>query len=44
MTLIDALDTMWIMGLHDEFHDVVPLIANMTFAHDEVLMPDIPLF
>ena len=40
VTLIDALDTMWIMGLHDEFRDVIPLIANMTFAHDEVLMPE----
>ncbi|KAI0076610.1 seven-hairpin glycosidase [Panus rudis PR-1116 ss-1] len=31
VTLIDALDTMWIMGLYDEFHETIPVVANMTF-------------
>ncbi|OBZ66679.1 Mannosyl-oligosaccharide 1,2-alpha-mannosidase IC [Grifola frondosa] len=35
VTLIDALDTMWIMGLHDEFQEVIPIIAEKTFALDE---------
>ncbi|THH27798.1 hypothetical protein EUX98_g6395 [Antrodiella citrinella] len=36
VTLVDGLDTMWIMGLHDEFYDAIPVIANMTFAIDEL--------
>ena len=36
LTLIDSLDTMWIMGLHDEFYDSLPLVANMTFASSSV--------
>lgn len=31
LQLIDALDTMWIMDLKDEFLDAMPLVANMTF-------------
>ena len=36
LTLIDSLDTMWIMGLHDEFYDSLPLVANMSFASSSV--------
>jgi mannosyl-oligosaccharide alpha-1,2-mannosidase len=39
VSLIDGLDTMWIMGLHDEFIDSMPLVANMTFALDQVRSP-----
>ncbi|OCH87824.1 seven-hairpin glycosidase [Obba rivulosa] len=35
LTLVDGLDTMWIMGLHDEFYDTIPTFANMTFALPE---------
>ncbi|KAF9809117.1 hypothetical protein IEO21_07552 [Rhodonia placenta] len=34
VTLIDGLDTMWIMGLHEEFYEAIPIVANMTFAQD----------
>ena len=36
LTMVDSLDTMLIMGLHDEFERSIPIIANMTFALDEV--------
>jgi len=32
VTLIDGLDTMWIMGLHREFYQAIPIVANMTFS------------
>ncbi|KAH9852168.1 seven-hairpin glycosidase [Lenzites betulinus] len=35
LTLVDSLDTMFIMGLHDEFRETIPIIANMTFALPE---------
>ncbi|TCD69473.1 hypothetical protein EIP91_007599 [Steccherinum ochraceum] len=35
LTMVDALDTMWIMGLQDEFQEALPFVANMTFALDE---------
>lgn len=34
--MIDSLDTMWIMGLHEYFYEAIPIIANMTFSLDEV--------
>lgn len=36
LTLVDSLDTMLLMGLHDEFREAVPILANMTFALEEV--------
>ena len=36
LTMVDSLDTMLIMGLHREFYEAVPVLANMTFALDEV--------
>ncbi|KAI0642322.1 seven-hairpin glycosidase [Trametes meyenii] len=35
LTMVDSLDTMLIMGLHDEFRETIPIIANMTFALNE---------
>ncbi|KAI0773224.1 glycoside hydrolase [Trametes elegans] len=35
LTMVDSLDTMLIMGLHEEFLQTVPLISNMTFALEE---------
>lgn len=37
--MIDSLDTMWIMDLHDEFYDTLPLVANMSFATSKVFLP-----
>ncbi|RMZ74873.1 hypothetical protein DV737_g5659, partial [Chaetothyriales sp. CBS 132003] len=41
-TLVDALDTMWIMGLTDEFQDAVDMVAKIDFQTS--LRKDIPLF
>jgi mannosyl-oligosaccharide alpha-1,2-mannosidase len=30
-TLVDSLDTLWIMGLHDDFHQAVVAAANISF-------------
>lgn len=32
MSIVDGLDTMWIMGLHTEFKDALPIVANQTFS------------
>ncbi|KAJ3527859.1 hypothetical protein NM688_g8069 [Phlebia brevispora] len=42
LTLIDALDTMWIMDLREEFYDALPLVANMTFVSTKA--PFVPFF
>ena len=34
--MVDSLDTMLLMGLFDEFHQSIPILANMTFALNEV--------
>ncbi|EER25115.1 endoplasmic reticulum mannosyl-oligosaccharide 1,2-alpha-mannosidase, putative [Coccidioides posadasii C735 delta SOWgp] len=31
-TLVDALDTLWIIGLHDEFEEAVQAIAKVNFS------------
>jgi len=36
VTLVDALDTLWIMDLHDEFYDALPSIAKMSFLTEVV--------
>ena len=36
LTMVDSLDTMLLMGLHDEFQQTIPVLANATFALDEV--------
>ena len=40
LTLVDALDTMWIMDLRHEFYDAMPLVANMTFSARKVRFED----
>ncbi|OSD04709.1 glycoside hydrolase family 47 protein [Trametes coccinea BRFM310] len=35
LTMVDSLDTMLVMGLHQEFQETIPIIANMTFALKE---------
>ncbi|KAK7687285.1 hypothetical protein QCA50_009790 [Cerrena zonata] len=32
LTLIDGLDTMWIMGLYSDFYDSLAVISEMTFS------------
>lgn len=41
-TLVDALDTLYIMGLHDEFEEAVNFVGRMDFTR--LSRPDIPLF
>lgn len=36
VSIIDGLDTMWIMGLHEEFSEAMPIVANMTFGLTQV--------
>lgn len=36
VTLFDSLDTMWIMGLHELFHESLELVAKSTFTMDQV--------
>lgn len=36
LTMFDALDTMWIMGLDDYFHEAVGHISETSFALKEV--------
>ncbi|KAF9006005.1 seven-hairpin glycosidase [Cyathus striatus] len=35
VTLFDSIDTMWIMGLHDIFHDSLEVVAKSTFVLDQ---------
>ncbi|THG95752.1 hypothetical protein EW026_g5958 [Hermanssonia centrifuga] len=44
VTLIDALDTMWIMDLREEFYRTLPLIANLTFSSPEKADNFVPFF
>lgn len=41
-TLVDALDTLWIMGLKDEFVEAVQAVGEIDFT--TTTRPDIPLF
>ena len=41
-TLVDALDTLWIMGLKDEFEEAVKAVKKIDFMTSP--RPDIPLF
>ena len=34
-TLVDALDTLWIMGLHDEFNEAVEATTKIDFTRSE---------
>lgn len=39
VTLVDALDTLWIMDLRDEFYDAIPSIAKMSFLTEDKFAP-----
>ncbi|KAG6335737.1 hypothetical protein ID866_3361 [Astraeus odoratus] len=39
VTLIDALDTLWIMGLHHQFHESIPTVAKMSFLTENKFAP-----
>ncbi|KAI9723721.1 MAG: hypothetical protein M1812_001021 [Candelaria pacifica] len=41
-TLVDSLDTMWIMGLEDEFEEATAAVKNIDFTTS--IRNDIPLF
>jgi mannosyl-oligosaccharide alpha-1,2-mannosidase len=41
-TLVDSLDTLWIMGLEEEFAEAVSAVADIDFT--TCARPDIPLF
>ncbi|KAI9707132.1 MAG: hypothetical protein M1836_000092 [Candelina mexicana] len=41
-TLVDSLDTLWIMGLEDEFEEAVAAVKNIDFTTS--IRNDIPLF
>ncbi|KAH9967535.1 glycoside hydrolase [Russula dissimulans] len=32
LSYIDSLDTLWLMGLHEEFDDALAVVANITFS------------
>ncbi|THH10720.1 hypothetical protein EW146_g8290 [Bondarzewia mesenterica] len=32
LTVVESLDTMWLMGLYDEFNDALSVVANISFA------------
>ena len=36
VTIVDSLDTMWLMGLYDEFDDALAFVASMTFPVNPV--------
>jgi hypothetical protein len=36
VTVVDSLDTMWLMELYDDFNDAIPIIANTSFISPEV--------
>ena len=41
-TLVDALDSLWIMGMKDEFEEAVKAVENIDFTTTH--RPDVPLF
>lgn len=41
-TLVDSLDTLWIMGLKDDFEEAVKAVDQIDFT--TTMRPDIPLF
>lgn len=36
VTMVDALDTMYLMGLHDEFERGIKLVEKMSFSGENV--------
>lgn len=39
MSLIDSLDTMWIMGFREEFDHAMEHVAQMNFSLPRVIIP-----
>ncbi|KAH7914600.1 glycoside hydrolase family 47 protein [Hygrophoropsis aurantiaca] len=39
VSIVDGLDTMWIMGLQDEFYDAIPMLANLSFTTQNTFVP-----
>ncbi|KAI6010684.1 glycoside hydrolase family 47 protein [Pisolithus orientalis] len=39
ITLLDALDSLWIMDLHDQFYEAIPAVANITFLTEDKFAP-----
>ena len=42
VSVVDSLDTMWLMGLYDEFDAALAIVANMTFPMKTVRNTPIP--
>jgi Glycosyl hydrolase family 47 len=36
VTVVDSLETVWLMELYDDFHNTIPIIANTSFTSPEV--------
>ncbi|KIW04334.1 uncharacterized protein PV09_04624 [Verruconis gallopava] len=43
-TLVDSLDTLWIMGLKDEFEEAVDAAANLSFSPDSSTLSTVNMF
>ncbi|KAI5984317.1 glycoside hydrolase [Pisolithus albus] len=39
ITLLDALDTLWIMDLRDQFYEAIPAVANKSFLTEDKFAP-----
>lgn len=39
ITLLDALDTLWIMDLRDQFYEAIPTVANKSFLTEDKFAP-----
>ncbi|EIW79066.1 glycoside hydrolase family 47 protein [Coniophora puteana RWD-64-598 SS2] len=39
VSMVDALDTMWLMGLHDTFADSIAVVANISYASHNDFIP-----
>jgi hypothetical protein len=42
VTIVDSLDTMWIMGLYEEFDAALAIVANITFPMEPVRTHSFP--
>ncbi|KAI6101362.1 glycoside hydrolase family 47 protein [Pisolithus sp. B1] len=39
ITLLDALDTLWIMDLRDQFYEAIPMVASKSFLAEDKFAP-----
>ena len=42
-TVVDSLDTMLLMGLHDYFEQSLPFVASLTFDDVSLARPHLPI-